>query len=232
MTAATDDAALDARVHAAVITSFLEHGHAPGLSALASSLGLDADTTSASLRRLHAGHGLVLHPDSVAVWIAHPFSASPTNVCVTSGERTWWAPCMWCAAGVLALLPASSSDALVHARWRGEHEPLVLAGDSSTDPLIHFAHSPRDAWSNVVHWCATVQPFKAAADIDEWCERHRMPRGEAMPWSQVVALGRAWYSGHAAPAWRKWTTRQANAIFESVGLRSPFWRLPESDDAF
>lgn len=223
---------LDGRVHAHVIRSLLERGHAPYASELADALGADTDAIAASLRRLHDGHGLVLHPDTLAVWLAHPFSTSPTTVCVTCGDRTWWAPCMWCAAGVLALLGADARDALVHARWAGEHEPLVLGTDPSSEPLVHFAMPPRDAWSNVVHWCASVQPFRADADIDAWCERHRMPRGEAVPWSQVISLGSAWYGGHLSPTWRKWTTRDANTIFAAVGLRSPFWQLPDSDGTF
>ena len=223
---------LDARLHAEVIRAFLEHGHAPGTSQLAASIGVETAEVAASLRSLHAGHGVVLHPESTAVWLAHPFSSSATSVCVTAGDRTWWAPCLWCAAGVIALLGERSGDAVVHARWQGEHEPLVLTADASVDPFVHFALPPRDAWSNVVHWCASVQPFRAVADIDGWCERHGMPRGEAVPWSQVIALGRAWYGDHLEPTWRKWTTREAVLIFGSVGLRSPFWQLPESDDTF
>ena len=220
---------LDGPLHAQVISSFLERGHAPSTTELAAALEADPAAIAASLRRLDDGHGLVLHPGTVAIWLAHPFSTSPTTVCVTEGERSWWAPCMWCAAGVLALV---DSSAIVHARWGGEHEPLVLAPDVSSDPLIHFSTPPRDAWTNVVHWCATVQPFRTTADIDAWCERYRQPRGEAVPWSQVLALGRAWYGHHRDRAWRKWTTRQAAAIFDSVGLRTPFWQLPDTDAAF
>ena len=108
----------------------------------------------------------------------------------------------------------------------------MLAPDLSSEPLIHFSTPPRDAWSNVVHWCATVQPFRTAEDIDAWCDRHRQPRGEAVPWSQVIALGRAWYGSHRERTWRKWTTREASAIFASVGLSTPFWQLPESDATF
>jgi len=223
---------LDGRVHAAVLRSFVERGHAPGTSELAASLGVEPTEIATALRSLHDGHGLVLHPGSTAVWIAHPFSASSTNVCVTAGDRTWWAPCLWCASGVISLLGERGGEAVVHARWQGEHEPLVLTADASSDPLVHFALPPRDAWDNVVHWCASVQPFRAAADIDGWCERHRMPRGEAVPWSHVLALGRAWYGGHLSPTWRKWTAREAVMIFGSVGLRSAFWALPDSDERF
>jgi hypothetical protein len=233
---------LDGPLHAEVIASFLERGHAPSSIELAAALDADPVAIAASLRRLDARHGLVLHPGTAAIWLAHPFSTSPTTVCVTEGDRSWWAPCLWCAAGVIALVEqlraAASGEAvargpaIVHARWGGEHEPLVLAPDVSSDPLVHFSAPPRDAWSNVVHWCATVQPFRTTADIDAWCERHRQPRGEAVPWSQVLALGRAWYGNHRARDWRKWTTREASAIFASVGLATPFWQLPESDVTF
>ncbi len=220
---------LDGALHAEVIASFIDRGHAPSRSELAAALAADPSEVGLVLQRLAAGHGLVLHPGTQAIWIAHPFSTSPTTVCVTHGDSTWWAPCMWCAAGVVALV---GGDAVVHARWGGEHEPLVLAPETTGEPLIHFSLPPRDAWSNVVHWCASVQPFRTAADVDAWCERHRQPRGEIVAWSQVIALGRAWYGHHRERAWRRWTTSEASMIFESVGLRSAFWALPESDAAF
>jgi Alkylmercury lyase len=224
-----DDVRTDGAVHAGVIESFIERGHAPSQTELSITLALDPSEIAVSLRRLAAGHGLVLHPGTVATWIAHPFSSTPTTVCVTHGDRLWWAPCMWCAAGIVSLV---GDDALVHARWGGEHEPLILAAETTTPPLIHFALPPREAWTNVVGWCATVQAFRTEAEIEAWCARHRQPRGEAVPWSQVLELGRAWYGSHREPTWRKWTTSQAAAIFSSVGLRSPFWQLPESDAAF
>jgi hypothetical protein len=216
-----------------VLEAIVRRGYPPGLDELARALGISRDEAAAALRRLHDGHGLVLHPGSTDIWIAHPFSASPTAVWVAAGERGWWAPCMWCAMGIVAL---AAPSATIHARYAGEHEAAaveVREGEVSPgDLVVHFALPPRDAWRNVVHWCATVLPFRRAGDVTPWCERHGLPLGAIVPAAQVAALGRAWYGRHRDRDWRKWTVAEAQSIFEAVGLRGDFWRLPRSDEPF
>jgi hypothetical protein len=224
---------IDGRVHHQVLTSFVERGFAPTLHELAAALAAPVQDVEQSLQRLHTGHGLVLHPGTHEIWIAHPFCSSPSAVWIAAGERGWWAPCLWCAAGIVAL---AAPTATLHARYAGEHEPLAIEvrdGESpNAEHLVHFAIPPRAAWTNVSHWCSTVLPFRSARDVDAWTARHRLPRGEIVPWSQVLALGRAWYGRHLDLDWRKWTLREAQSIFECAGLHPPFWRLPESEAPF
>jgi hypothetical protein len=225
---------VEGRVHHEVIASFVRRGRPPAPGELERALGLSAEDAAAALRRLHDGHGLVLHPGSADIWIAHPFSASPTAVWVAAGARGWWAPCLWCAAGIVAL---AAPAATIHARHAGEHEAVAIevrdgAAAAPGDLVVHFALPPRDAWRNVVHWCATVLPFRRAEDVAPWCERHGLPRGAVVPWPQVLALGRAWYGRHLDEDWRKHTVAEAQAIFDEVGLRGELWRLPVSDRPF
>jgi hypothetical protein len=226
---------VDARAHHEVLSTIVRRGFPPTLDELARELAVSRDEAAAALRRLHDGHGLVLHPGSTEVWIAHPFSASPTAVWVAAGERGWWAPCLWCAMGIVAL---AAPTATIHARCGGEHEAIaveVRGGEivaAAAGLVVHFAHPPRDAWRNVVHWCATVLPFRRAEDVPPWCERHGIPLGAVVPAAQVAALGRAWYGRHLDEDWRKWTVAEAQAIFEDVGLRGELWRLPVSDEPF
>jgi hypothetical protein len=211
-----------ATVHHAIIKSFIDHGHAPALPANA----------EPALHELAAQHGVVLHPGTTSIWIAHPFSASPTAVWVQARDRGWWAPCMWCALGVCAL---AAPTATIHARYGGESEPVAIAVDDGhvdSTAVVHFAMPPRDAWNNVVHWCATVLPFRARADIDAWTTRHALPRGDVVDIARVMELARAWYGGHAREDWRKHTTREAQGIFTRVGLVGPHWQLPDRDDRF
>jgi alkylmercury lyase-like protein len=224
---------VEGRVHHEVISSFVHRGRPPALAELAHALGLAPEDAAAALRQLHDGHGLVLHPGSTDIWIAHPFSASPTAVWVAASARGWWAPCLWCAAGIVALAAPTST---IHARHGGEHEPAAIevrnGAAASGDLVVHFSLPPRDAWHNVVHWCQAVLPFRRAEDIAPWCDRHGLPRGAVLPWPQVIALGRAWYGRHLDPDWRKHTVAEAQAIFEELGLRDEFWRLPVSDRPF
>lgn len=211
---------LEARLHHALIRGLLDTGAAPVLP--------DDDGTRAALARLHDTHGLVLHPGTHEPWIVHPFSLSPTATWVARGARGWWAPCLWCAFGIEALVGA---PCVVHARIGGEAEAIAIDGDAD-DLFAHFALPPRRAWDNVVHFCAMVLPFRGADDVDAWCARHRLPRGELVPVPQVRALARRWYGGHAAEDWRKHTVAEAAAIFAEVGLVGPFWALGDVGGTF
>jgi hypothetical protein len=225
--------AIASQIHHAVIRSFVERGVAPTADEIATALAIGVDDVRAGLHELHAGHGLVLHPDSAAIWIAHPFATAPTGVWVEAAVRGWWAPCVWCAAGIVAL--AASRRATIHARIGGERDVVEISveqGSAASELVVHFAIPPRDAWANVSHWCSTVQPFRSEREVDAWCARHRIPRGDVVPLSRVLELGRAWYGGHLDPSWRKWTLAQARQIFERVGLHGPFWALPDDDVTF
>jgi L-amino acid N-acyltransferase YncA len=226
--------ALVGRVHQAIVRSFLEEGRPPGAGELASRLDRPRDHVEAALRALEAAHGVVLHPGTLEVWIAHPFSASPSAVWVAASDgRGWWAPCLWCAAGIVAL---GAGDATLHARLGGEARDVrieVRDGRlASADLAVHFALPVRRAWDNVVHWCATVAPFDQDADVSRWCARHGASRGDVVPLSRVLELGREWYGGHLRADWRKWTLGEARAIFERVGLRGEVWSLPAGDERF
>jgi len=227
------NSARHALVHHHLLAGIVRDGRAPALAALAEAASVSPADVAASLGRLAEGHGLVLHPGTTEVWIAHPFSLSPTGVWVAADDgRGWWAPCLWCATGIAALV---ARPVVVHARIGGEAEAVAIPladGRAGDDVVVHFALPPRDAWSNVVHYCACVLPFRAAADVDAWCARHRLPRGEVVPLAQVADLGCAWYGRHLDRDWRKWTVPEAQAIFERVGLTGPFWALPTADGTF
>jgi hypothetical protein len=77
-----------------------------------------------------------------------------------------------------------------------------------------------------------VLPFRSANEIPEWCSRHRLPRGEAVPLHQVAHLARIWYGSHANPDWHKWSVAEAQDIFQRAGLRSDFWDLGSKPGQF
>lgn len=70
-----------------------------------------------------------------------------------------------------------------------------------------------------------VLPFRSRADILTWCERHRLPYGEAVPLRQVAQMAGRWYGTHARADWHKWTIAEGQEIFRRSGLLSPFWNL-------
>jgi alkylmercury lyase-like protein len=218
---------LDASVHCALLTAIVERGHAPSNDELARVLAVETRAVESALQRLADGHGLVLHPQTAAVWVAHPFSLSPTNVWVAA-ERGggWWAPCLWCAFGVATLV---KTPVTIHARLGGEAEAIAIAGDGGGEGdelLVHFPIAPRDAWRNVIHYCATVQAFRRGEDCDSWCARHGFRVGAVVTMGRVRELARRWYGAYLDRDWKKWSRREAQKIFGEVGLGGEFWRLP------
>jgi hypothetical protein len=221
---------LESRVHQQVMLSFVARGHASSVDAIAATLGASRDEVTGALHRLHEGHGLVLHPGGSDIWVAHPFSASPTGIWVAARDRGWWAPCVWCAMGIVAI---AAPDAVVHVRFGGEsREARVVVHEGalvSDDWPIHFAVPARDAWRNVVHFCATVLPFERLEDVAAWCDRHALPRGDVVPLSRVLLLAREWYGPYLDADWRKRTVDEAQAVFDRIGLRGTHWRLPTGE---
>jgi len=50
--------------------------------------------------------------------------------------------------------------------------------------------------------------------------------GATLTVEQQWDLARTWYSERMSPDWRRRTPDEAQAVFESVGLAGPFWKLP------
>ena len=224
---------IDGFVHHVVLTSIVADGRAPSPARLAAAIGASEPEAVAAMRRLHDGHGLVLHPGSTDVWAAHPFSLVPTHHWVETERRGWWAPCVWCALGVVALV---GEPACIYTRLGGESEPVVLecAGGRVTPARLvaHFPVPVARAWDNVHRFCGSALVFGDEAAVVGWCSRHGVGRGDVLPLDTVAALARLWYGGHLARDWKKWTVAEARAIFREVGLDGPTWDLPEASGRF
>ncbi len=215
------------RLHYELIRGLIEDCACPTNSDLAHRMKLPPARVEELLRSLSDIHGVVLHPHACEPWIVHPFSLTPTLHWIESRRGGWWAPCVWCALGVASLV---GGEVYVHTRFAAEAEPLaipVVDGQpvGLEDVHVHFAIPPARAWDNVHQHCSLVLPFRSAEAIQQWCNRHRLPHGQAVPLHQVARLATIWYGSHAAPNWHKWTVAEAQYIFDRAGLRSDFWDL-------
>lgn len=90
----------------------------------------------------------------------------------------------------------------------------------------------RDAWDNVVYTCSVMLLFADTAAVDDWCARHRIPRGDVQPVATVLAFARAWYGWHLDAGWRKWTVGEAAEIFARFGLTGDTWALDTGTTRF
>jgi hypothetical protein len=224
---------LDSLVHAQILRTIIDRGFAPSAGELSSALHSSHTNVEASLRRLDANHGIVLHPSSSEVWIAHPFSTTPTLFWVVGRGRGWWAPCAWCALGIATLV---GEPVVIRSNFGGDGEPFELRCEQGRmTPESYFVHFPvpiARAWENVHRHCACTLVFRDRESIDDWSRRHGIPRGEVQPITKVAELARAWYGRHLATDWRKITAAEAADIFRRVGLTSEHWRVSDGSQRF
>ncbi len=221
-----DNTTFDARVRAAVTTYIVEQGFAPDVEALAARLDCTDDDIKASLQRLDESHGLVLHPNSYDIWVAHPFSLAPTAFWVTSERGSWWGNCGWCSLGIAAML---GEDTRIVTRLGAQDEPLELhvrdGRIAPEDVVLHLALPVAKWWDNVIYTCGTILFFRSDAAVDAWCAHRNIPRGQTLSLDQAWNLAQAWYSDYLNPNWRRHSNEEAQAIFENLGLTGPFWAL-------
>ncbi len=223
----------DASLHHAIISGFLENHHPPTVAQLAEQFQSDERDTRRALRTLAKNHGVVLHPDSDEVWIAHPFSAAPTTCVVRSGTRKWWGNCAWCSLG-LAHLAGGSATIETRLGAIGEHAAIRVDDGRllDTDFVVHFPVPMKQAWNNVVYTCSVQLFFRDDAQVDEWCADRGIPKGEAVSIERIWSFAKEWYGRHADEDWTKWTVPEATEIFRRHRLTGPIWELGDEATRF
>jgi hypothetical protein len=220
-------------LHHHIIRHFVDLGYPPSVRALSTALGQGEVAVVQALQRLQDDHGVVLHPNTSEVWVAHPFAGAPTTFWVEAADGGWWANCAWCALGVVSLI---GGNATVRTTLGGENTPVALEvrdGALKDDRyVVHFPVPMRSAWDNVLYTCSTMLLFAAVADVVSWCTRHNIPIGDVQSVATVLELARVWYGRHLDEDWVKWTAEEARVIFARLGLGGPIWELPASEGRF
>lgn len=222
-----------ASLHHAIISGFLDRERPPTIAELSENFGCEPSLVRTGLRALAEYHGVVLHPQSDEVWVAHPFSAAPTTCVVRAGTKRWWGNCIWCSLGV-AHLAGGTAD--IETRLGALDDPITIRiadGQILDEELVvHFPIPMRHAWDNVIYTCAVMLPFRSEAAVDVWCTSRGIPKGDVRPIAQIWRFATDWYGRHADPDWRKWSVREATAIFARHGLTGPTWMLTEDGERF
>jgi Alkylmercury lyase len=137
-------------VRAAVYRRFVDTTRGPTLADLAAATELPEPEVQASLRRLEAAHQLALFPDARDVWMAPPFSATPTAFPVETPRGRYWANCAWDALGIPPLV---GTRGLVETHCAGGGGALSLTvtadGVEGDDALVHLLVPVRYAWDDI-----------------------------------------------------------------------------------
>ena len=203
-----------------------QRGHAPPLPELAEAAGLSGQEVRSALRRLHDAHALLLHPGGFEPWVVHPFALSPGSCWVETPGRGYWANCLYCGLGIAAALRC---DARITTRIGGEGETRLFHVQEGalveSDFVFHLSTPVARWWDNVIHACASFQPFASEAEVDPWCDRHALPRGAVMKPDALWRFASDWYGSCLDERWRKRSSDEVRALFDRHGLIGPFWQL-------
>lgn len=111
-------------------------------------LGVDQTQVSQALRALADEHRLALHPGTDRLWMAHPFSAVPTDFLVHIDNRSWYANCVWDGLSILALL----GDGILETHSPATGDPLALVvrdGRVYGEGIVHFLIAARSFWDDI-----------------------------------------------------------------------------------
>ncbi len=222
-----------ADLHHAILSDIVADGRAPGVGDLVQRFGVAEVDLRAALRRLGEEHGIVLQPKDDEVWVAHPFSLAPTNFLVRQDQRSWWGNCAWCSLGIAAL----AGGAVTITTTLGAEERQVtieVAGGRVTEDglVVHFPIPMAQVWDNVIYSCSTMLVFDSEAQVEDWCRRHGIGKGDVRPLSVVARFAAQWYGRHLDADWRKWTIAEARALIADHGLSGPIWDWANTEGRF
>lgn len=220
-------------LHHYILSQLIEKGHAPKRQQIAEYFGHRLQVIDEALYALQDYHGVVLHPHEPEVWVIHPFATAPTGFLIRSDRGLWWGNCAWCSLGAAALL---DENLTITTNLAGYDEQVVIRIDNgqllNEGLFVHFPIPMKQAWDNVMYTCTNMLIFKNELQVDEWSERHQIPKGDVQPLAKIWRFARDWYGNHLDPRWKKWTVEEAKALFEKHKLTDPVWDLGDSKERF
>jgi hypothetical protein len=222
-------------LHCMILTHLIEKGYAPDLATIAAHFEeTNLQKAKAELIELEEQHGVVLHPDREKVWIIHPLSTAPTNFSIKANGMTYWGNCAWCSLGAAALLQPNDVTISTTTGAEGESVELAIVNGkvTNTDYLVHFPVPMTKAWDNVVYTCSLMLLFRNELEIDSWCKRHQIRKGDVEAVGPIWEFAKDWYGKHLSRTWRKWTDEEAVHLFQKHGLGGPIWTIPVTGKRF
>lgn len=131
-----------------VYETLIETGRAPDAAAIGARFGVTADDARQAIRTAGIGKTLLAHPATGDIWMAGPFSATPTSYRVVGRRTSWWANCAWDMLGI----PVIVGEAVeIRTTCTDCGAPLRITVDPRTGPdpdakgIVHFL-VPANRW--------------------------------------------------------------------------------------
>ncbi|WDD97408.1 alkylmercury lyase family protein [Thalassomonas actiniarum] len=220
-------------LHYYIMKHIVSLGYAPKIHDISQHFDVSKTEVIKALKALQDYHGVVLHPNSSEVWVMHPFSTAPTNFWIESKTGSWWGNCAWCSLGAAALL---KQDLTITTTLGGESRQITIEikdGQIKNNNLfIHFPIPMINAWDNVTFTCSTMLMFETSNDIEGWCKRHAIPKGDIQPIDKIWEFSKVWYGNHLNSNWVKWRVDEAKDIFQRFELNHSIWNMPSNAGRF
>lgn len=209
---------------------FLEKGFAPTAQEISEYLNCTTNEAAEHLKALAANKALVLHPHEASIWIAHPFSDAPNAVWVetidSSPQLSWWSNCPWCAFGIAALV---KRNVKISAKLGGECESIevdIIDGkpqyNHDYDAVVHLPIPAAKLWDNVIYSCSMQLFHRSEAAVNEWCQKHRKPKGGILSIDKCWQLAQGWYGTFLDPDWNRKSFEETRQYFASLSLDLDF----------
>ena len=124
-----------------VYDMLIEAGRAPDAGAIAARFDVTAADARQALRDARIGKTLLVHPETGDIWMAGPFSATPTSYRVVGRRTSWWANCAWDMLGIPVIVGETVE---VQTTCTDCGAPLRITVDPRTGPapdaagIVHF----------------------------------------------------------------------------------------------
>lgn len=218
------------RARHAIYTHLARSGTLPAADALAAVLGLTDTAYSAALRELADARHIVLRDG--AVEMAHPFATRSFGFSVMGPATLWWGGCAWDAFAIPHLVP-DAPDVLVATRCPACATPHAWNVTRDAPPagaqVAHFLVPVDRIWPDAAHACENQLLFCSEQCVDAWLATTGNPPGYLMSLDTLWRLAAHWYEGRLDSPYVRREPAAAAEYFRSVGLRGPFWGLPDDD---
>lgn len=223
--------ALDAEdLRLMIYRAFASSGRVPDVGGLAERLETTVSEVREGLTALARARHVVLDADGTVV-MAHPFAGIPMGFSVMGTHTLWWGGCAWDSFALPHLLP-DEPEVLVATRCPGCDAALAWVVRRDVPPdggeLAHFLVPVARVWDDVVSTCANQRLFCGRACIDAWRRRTGSALGAVLDLATLWRLAARWYEGRLDRGYARREPAQAAAYFARVGLRGPFWGLPDA----
>jgi hypothetical protein len=219
------------RTRFAVYTHFADEGALPSRDELADELAITPEEYDAALAELAAARHLVLKDGEIAM--AHPFATRSFGFSVMGPRTLWWGGCAWDSFAIPNLVPGAS-EVLVATTCPACGTPhawvVTNQGPPPGDQVAHFLTPAHRIWPDAAHACDNQLIFCSESHVEAWLERTGTDRGYILSLDTLWRLAAHWYDGRLGTPYIRREPIAAAEYFRSVGLRGPFWGLPDDDE--